>query len=137
MKLTTKSEYALLMLIHLARGKAFPESPVFVRLEDVCKKYSLSIKYAEQQASALKNSKLVISRRGAGGGYQLASQPEDITLAQVIRLMDGALAPIGSVSKYFPSQTRLESEAVVMGVMQDIRDTIACKMEQTTLSDLL
>lgn len=137
MKLTTKSEYALLILIRLARADALPGSSVFVRLDEICTAYDLSVKYAEQQVSTLKKSELVISRRGAGGGYQLANQPEEISLAQVIRLMDGALAPIGSVSKYFPSHTRLESEAGVMAVMQDIRDTVARKMEQTKLSNLL
>jgi Rrf2 family protein len=137
MKLTTKSEYALLILIRLARTKALPGSSFFVRLEEICTEYDLSMKYAEQQVSALKKSGMVISKRGAGGGYQLAKQPEDISLAQVIRLMDGALAPIGSVSKYFPSHTRLESEAGVIAVMRDIRDSIALKMEQTKLSYLL
>jgi Rrf2 family protein len=137
MKLTTKSEYALLILIRLARAEALSGSSVFVRLENICKEYDLSMKYAEQQVSALKKSGMVISRRGDGGGYQLAVRPEELSLAQVIRLMDGALAPIGSVSKYFPSHTRLESEAGVIAVMQEIRNDIARKMEQTRLSDLL
>jgi len=137
MKLTTKSEYGLLILIGLARAQALPGSTVFVRLETICRENNLSMKYAEQQASALKKSKLVIARRGAGGGYQLARGPENIDMAQIIRLMDGALAPIGSVSAHFPSHTLLESEPSVLHVMQDIRDYVARKMEQTRLSDLL
>ncbi len=137
MKLTTKSEYSLLILIYLARNGAVPDSGVFVRLEEICTRYDLSLKYAEQLIGVLKRAELVAARRGAAGGYQLAKRPNQVSMAQVIRLMDGALAPTGSVSEYFPSRTVLEKETGVITVMKDIRDYIAQKMERTTLTDLV
>ncbi len=137
MKLTTKSEYSLLMLIHLTRQGAVPESDAFVRLEEICKQYDLSFKYAEQIIGALKRAELVRARRGAAGGYQLAADPNQVSMAQVVRLMDGALAPTGAVSEYFPSQTVLEKESGVISVMKNIRDYVARTMEQTTLADLV
>lgn len=133
MKLTTKSEYSLLILIYLARADANK----FVRLEEICGTYGLSLKYAEQLVGVLKKSGLVLSRRGVAGGYRLGRSAAEISMADVVRLMDGALAPIGAVSEYFPSHTPLEKEAGVLAVMKDIRDHVAQVMERKTLADLI
>ncbi|QHI69646.1 RrF2 family transcriptional regulator [Tichowtungia aerotolerans] len=132
MKLTTKSEYALLIMIFLART----EADQFARLEDICATYDLSQKYAEQLTSTLKKSGLVAARRGVAGGYQLARPAAEISMAEIVRLMDGALAPIGAISEYFPCRSLLEKETGVMNVMQDIRDYTANIMEGKTLADL-
>jgi Rrf2 family protein len=133
MKLTTKSEYSLLILIYLARI----QEDRFVRLDEICESYGLSLKYAEQLVGILKKAGLVASRRGASGGYQLARKADQISMADVVRLMDGALAPIGSVSEFFPSQTLLQNEAGVIAVMKDIRDYVAQRMEEMSLADLI
>lgn len=133
MKLTTKSEYSLLALIFIARE----ESGGYVKIEDICGKYGLSKKYLEQLFTVLKNSGYVKTRRGAKGGYMLGKPPSKITLAEIIRLMDGALAPIESVSKYFFSHTPLEKEKKVLYVLRDIRDYVAKRMEETKLSDMI
>lgn len=133
MKLTTKSEYALLIMVYLARA----ETNRFVRLEEICAKYGLSQKYAEQLVCILKKSGLIEARRGVAGGYRLARPAKEISMADIVRLMDGALAPIGAVSEYFPCQTLLEKEAGVMTVMKDIRDYVANVMEKMMLSDLV
>jgi len=133
MKLTTKSEYSILALIHLARHA--PDH--FVKMEEVCTKYGIPKKYLEQLLVILKRSGYVRARRGAEGGYCLAKAPGDITLAQVIRLMDGALAPTESVSEYFFSHTPLEKEPKVIGVLSEIRDYVSERLEATTLADLV
>ncbi len=132
MKLTTKSEYALLILIYLARA----EADGFIRLETICQTYGLSQKYAEQIVSTLKQSGLVIARRGASGGYRLARPAREISMATIIRRMDGALAPTGAVSENFPSRTLLQTESGVIAIMKELRDYIAQKMENTSLADL-
>jgi Rrf2 family protein len=137
MKLTTKSEYSLLMLIGLARSGAVPGSDVFLRLDELCRQYDLPVKYAEQLIGAMKQAGMVVARRGAFGGYQLARSPEQISMAQVVRLMDGALAPTGAVSEHFPASSALEKEKSVIAVMKDIRDYVARVMETTTLADLI
>ena len=133
MKLTTKSEYSLLALIYLARRK----SEGFVKIEDICRKYDIPKKYLEQLLLVLKQSGYVRTRRGATGGYKLAKPANRISAAQVIRLMDGPLAPIESVSHYFFAPTPLDKEKKIMRVFKEIRDYISNKLERLTLSDLV
>jgi Rrf2 family cysteine metabolism transcriptional repressor len=133
MRLTTKSEYSLLALIHIARhGKKG-----FVRIEDICKEYDLPKKYLEQLLVILKQNRYLKTKRGAGGGYGLAVSPSKISIAQIIRLMDGALAPTESVSMYFYSETPLMKEKKIMAVFKSIRDYASRKLEKLKLSDLV
>lgn len=85
----------------------------------------------------LKNSGYVESIRGANGGYKLIKEPSQITLAEIIRLIDGPLAPVGSVSKYFYEATPIEQSKKMMGVLRNIRDYISDIMETTTFADLV
>lgn len=132
MKLTSKSEYTLLALIYIARnGK-----DEFVKSEDICRRYDIPKKYLEQLLSILKANGILRSRRGAEGGYALARDPGDITMAEVVRIMDGPIAPTESVSRYFYAATPLEQEDSVLEIFRDIRDYAARVMEARTLSDL-
>ena len=133
MKLTTKSEYSLLALVYIARH----ENNSFIHVEDICETYNIPKKYLEQLLFLLKQNRYVKTRRGASGGYKLARSPEDISLAEIIRLMDGALAPTESVSVYFFSHTPLETEQKIMNVLKEIRDYISEKLEKLKLSDLI
>ncbi|MDD5750481.1 MAG: Rrf2 family transcriptional regulator [Candidatus Pacebacteria bacterium] len=133
MKLTTKSEYGLLALIDLAGyyGKNL------VKAQDIAKRKKIPIKYLEQLLIILNRAGYVQSTRGIMGGYRLAKAPDKICLAEIIRLMDGALAPVSSASKYFYSHTPVEQCQPLLRVFKDIRDYIAEKLEKTTLADLL
>lgn len=93
MKLTTKSEYALLALLYMARH----QKSGFVRIEDVCRHYDIPQKYLEQLFAILKHNGVVRAKRGAGGGYCFAVPVHKVSVALVIRIMDGALAPTESV----------------------------------------
>jgi Rrf2 family cysteine metabolism transcriptional repressor len=134
MKLSTKSEYSLLILIYLARCHSNAE---YVALDVICTHYDIPVKYAEQLVGVLKQNRLVSSRRGSSGGYRLARSPEAITMADVVRLMDGALAPTAAVSEYFFNHTPIEKEDKVLGVLRGIRDYISETMERTTLAALM
>ena len=133
MKLTTKSENALVALIYIARHT----SKGFVKIEDICTKYNISKKYLEQLFFPLKRARYIKARRGASGGYKLAMPANKISVAEVIRLMDGALAPTLAVSKYFYSHTPLEKEKKVMRVFKGIRDYITGKVERLKISHLV
>lgn len=132
MKLTTKSEYSLLALIHIARH----EKNGFIKIEDICTKYDISKKYLEQLFLILKQNRYLKTKRGASGGYKLAMPTQEISIAQIARLMDGALAPTESVSRYFFSHTPLEKEEKIMQTFKEIRDYISNKLENLKLSDL-
>ncbi len=133
MKLTTKTEYLLLALIYIARHK----KDDFIKIDDICSEYDIPKKYLEQLFLTLKQNRYIKTRRGARGGYRLAIPPHKITVAEIARLMDGALAPTESVSKYFYSHTPLEREEKVMKVLKEIRDYVANKLESLKISDLL
>ena len=109
----------------------------FVKIDDIALEYELPKKFLEQILLVLKRSGFVKSRRGADGGYRLGRLPEQITLAEVIRLMDGALAPVESVSNYFYESTPIEKSPKILALLRDIRDYVSEKLEATSLKDLL
>lgn len=131
MKLTTRSEYALLALVYLARKRG----AAYVSIDTIAKAQKIPPKFLEQIMLALKNAHYLQSYKGQHGGYRLAKEPDQITLAQVIRLFDGALAPTESVSKYFYESTPIEKEKELMRVFKEIRDMVARKLENTTIAD--
>lgn len=133
MKLTSKSEYALLALIYLARNR----SDSFVPVQVIASAQGIPPKFLEQILLILKRAKFLRSLRGQAGGYALAKPAEQIHLAEVIRLFDGALAPTESVSVYFYESTPIEKEQSLLALFRDIRDYISTKLESTTLADVI
>lgn len=133
MKLTSRSEYALLALVYLARQ----DGDGYVSVETIAKAQKIPAKFLEQIMLALKNGHYVQSVKGQHGGYRLAKATNKITLAEVIRLFDGALAPSESVSKYFYESTPIEKEKGLTKVFKRIRDETARTLETTTLADVV
>ncbi len=133
MKLTSRSEYALLALVYLARRNASG----YVSVETIAEAQAIPQKFLEQIMLALKRAKYVHSSKGQHGGYALAKPADKISLAEIIRLFDGALAPTESVSRYFYETTPIEKEKKIIRVFRDIRDFVAAKMEQTTIADVI
>ena len=91
-KLTTKSEYSILALIYMARH----EKKGFIKLEEICSKCDIPENYLVLLFSILRQERYIKTRRGAGGGYELAKPASKISIAEIIRVMDGALAPTES-----------------------------------------
>lgn len=133
MKLTTRSEYALLALVYLARQ----EKDVYISAQSIAAAQEIPAKFLEQLMLSLKRAALLRSAKGQHGGYRLAKDPAEITLAEVVRLFDGALAPTDSVSEYFYEPTPLEKDRQLVAVFQEIRDFISHKLETTTLADMI
>ena len=133
MKLSKKSEYACLALIDLSEHY----DQGFIKIEDICGRKDIPKKYLEQILLILKGAGYIRSRRGVEGGYKLSKPPEQISIAEILRLMDGALAPIESVSRYFYEPSPIEKHEPLLNLFRDIRDYIAHKMENTTLADLI
>ncbi|HEY3313607.1 MAG TPA: Rrf2 family transcriptional regulator [Anaerolineales bacterium] len=133
MKLTTRSEYALLALVYLARN----QSGEFISIDTIAKAQGIPPKFLEQLMLALKRAHLLRSTKGQHGGYALAKAPNQISLAEVIRLFDGALAPTESVSENFYESTPIEKEKSLTAVFKDIRDYTSLKLEKTTIADVI
>jgi len=132
MKLTSRSEYALLALIYLSRN----DSEGYVSVETIARAQGIPPKFLEQILLALKRARYLRSSKGQRGGYRLGKPAKTITLAEIIRLLDGALAPTQSVSVYFYEATPIEKEKNLVRVFKELRDYIAKKLEQTTLADV-
>jgi Rrf2 family transcriptional regulator, cysteine metabolism repressor len=133
MKLSKKSEYACLALIDLSRNYEND----YVKIVDIATRWSIPKKFLEQILLNLKTSGYVRSKKGSDGGYRLNKTPEQITLAEIIRLMDGALAPVESASKYFYENTPVEQSPKLISIFIDIRDYVSDRLEQTTFKDLI
>lgn len=132
MKLSFRSEYALLALVYLARHQERDYVPVRVIAEG----QNIPPKYLEQILLTLKRAAYLRSSKGQGGGYALSRPPERITLAEIIRLFDGPLAPTGSASVLFYEPTPIERDPHLLQVFKDIRGYLAGKLEGVTLADL-
>ncbi len=133
MKLTAKSEYALLALIYLARHQGEGWIPV----QQIATAQGIPPRFLEQILLILTRQHYLKSAKGKQGGFQLIRPPDQIPLANIIRLFDGALAPTESVSIYFYDSTPVEREKKLLALFREIRDWIANKMETTTLADVL
>lgn len=133
MKLSTRSEYACLALIDLAQN----QGEGVCTIHDIATRRKIPRKYLEQILLTLRRSGYLTSRKGASGGYRLARPAGEITLAEIIRLMDGALAPVGSVSRYFYEPTPLEQSPKLTALMREIRDYLSDRLERTTFADMI
>ncbi|MCX6064272.1 MAG: RrF2 family transcriptional regulator [Chloroflexi bacterium] len=133
MKLTARSEYALLALVYLARH---PMNE-YISIDTIAKAQGIPPKFLEQLMLALKRAHFLRSTKGQHGGYALAKTPDQISLAEVIRLFDGALAPTESVSENFYESTPIEKEKSLTAVFRDIRDYVSNKLETTTIADVM
>lgn len=134
MKLSTKSEYAFLALIECA--SVYPDGGR-VKMQDIARVRNIPKKYLEHILYQLKRGGYIQTKRGASGGICLSRAPEEISLAEIVRLMDGALAPTLSVSTYFYESTPLEQSPEFIAFFKGIRDYLAGQLENTTLADLL
>ena len=134
MKLTVKSEYACLAMIALAEQFNTGEVITIARISE---QKSIPKKFLEQILLALKRGGYVRSRKGPEGGYSLAKKPEEISVAEIVRLMDGALAPVESVSKYFFEHTPIEKSPKLLNVFKSIRDYISETLEGVTFRELI
>jgi Rrf2 family cysteine metabolism transcriptional repressor len=77
------------------------------------------------------------STKGQRGGYQLAKPADAVTLAEIVRLFDGALAPTESASRYFYKPSPIEKERRLLRLFRDVRDLVSKRLEATTIADMV
>ena len=90
MKISTKGRYALRMLIDLAEHR----DEVFIALKDIAKRQNISKKYLEQIVPLLNGAGMLQTNRGYQGGYRLARKPSEYTVAEILKVTEGNLAPV-------------------------------------------
>ena len=131
MRLSRKGEYALRAMIRLSLS--YGGDPL--RIGEISEREKIPKKFLEQILLELKKAGLLGSRRGAGGGYSLIKPPREITFAQVIRIIDGPLAPLGCVSKHAYVSCPDEKSCGLYRVMLDVRNATARILEGVTFAD--
>ena len=134
MKLSLRGEYALRALLVLGLNYDLP----LVRIQAISDQQNIPKRFLEQILNDLKSANLVQSKRGVAGGYRLAKRPEEISLAAVIRHIEGALAPVSCVSERFYEKCSCpdESRCAIRTVMKDIREAVVQIAERVTIADL-
>ena len=136
MKLSTRGEYALRALLVL--GRDYLEDDSVVRIQEISNQQNIPKRFLEQILNDLKSARLVESKRGVAGGYRLGRAPETITLAEIIRHIEGALAPVSCVSERFYEKCSCPDEArcAIRSVMKEARDAVVKVVERVTLAEL-
>jgi Rrf2 family transcriptional regulator, cysteine metabolism repressor len=136
MKFSKKSEYGLRALIELTA--AYGKDPI--RRHQIAERQHIPIVFLEQILLALKHAGLLASTRGAAGGYALIKPPSKVTLGQVIRILDGPLAPIGCVSKTAYKKCddcpyARKAYCPLQNAMGEVRNAIADILDNYSLED--
>ncbi len=134
MKLSLRGEYALRALLVLGLNYG----PAVVQIQTISRQQNIPKRFLEQILNDLKSAGFVQSKRGVAGGYRLARPPEEITLAAVVRHIEGPLAPVGCVSRHFYKKCSCpdESRCAIRSVMKEIRDAVVEIAERVTIAEL-
>ena len=133
MKVSRRGLYALQALIHLA--EAYEGGLVVSRA--IAEKEGIPEKFLEGILLALKNARVVSSERGRDGGYRLRKPPDEIFIGDVVRMIDGPLAPFGDVGEL---QHRVKTEARhpgLFGLFLEVRNAASAIVDSTSLADLV
>ena len=131
MKISTKGRYALRLMVDIAQyGSSGP-----VSLRDAAQRQQLSEKYLEQIVTPLARAGLLRSVRGAGGGYLLTRRPEEYSVGDILRPLEGDLAPVECAT----DQNFCERccDCVTVELWQDIHRAVSAVVEGNTLASLL
>ena len=134
MRLSRRSEYGLRALVDLVRHDGRGPIPLI----SLATRNRLPAKFLEQIMATLKHAGIVRTTLGTHGGYALTVQPSAVSIGRIIRLLDGALAPLPCVSLryYEPCSCPDETSCSLRDVMIDVRDAMLEILDKETLAEL-
>ena len=133
MKISQKGLYALQAMMVLARRY----NQGAIRIRDIAYEEDLPEKFLELILLEMKNARMVDSVRGAKGGYQLRRPPNEIFLSEIIRLVDGPLAPFGDAEQLRSLIDRDVEHRALYQVFLDVRNSAARILENTSLAEII
>lgn len=134
MKVSTRGEYGMRAMVELSRH--YGAGPT--TLTTVAQASSVPPAYLEQLIGPLRKAGLVISKRGAHGGYELSRDPSDINIGEIYRVLEGPVAPMECVSEEEPEELcPLIDGCATRFAWLKVRDSIVDVLDSTTLADLL
>ena len=132
MKISTKGRYALRLMLDLAVN----HTGEYITIKNIAKRQEISEKYLEQIITHLSRAGLVKSARGAQGGYMLAKQPPEYTVGEILRVMEGSLAPVACLDENSDGCDRAD-ECATLEVWQRLEKAINEVVDGITLADLV
>jgi len=137
MRLSKRGEYGLRAMMVLAMPGPDGKPPI-VQIREIAEREQMPAKFLEQILLALKNAGMLHSKMGVGGGYHLARPAAEISLGQIVRVLDGPLAPVKCVSQmaYEPCACPDEATCGLRLVMGEVRDAISDLLDKTSLADV-
>lgn len=133
--LSNKAKYGLKAMVYLARHEG--QGPVLIA--DIAEAERIPRKFLDAILLEMKNTGLLSSKKGKGGGYTLARPAARIMVGDIVRVLDGPLAPVPCVSRtaYRRCEDCVdETTCAIRAVMQDVRDAIAAILDNTTLAEM-
>lgn len=133
MRISKKAEYALRALVAIAR------QPRSWAIQELSTKENIPIKFLEQILLALRHGGLLASKRGVGGGYTLLRPPSEITLREVLRILDGPVAPVPCAAEQ-PTErcTCPDPQTCPLRLtMIEVRNQITGLLEKRTIEDMV
>ena len=133
MSVSSKCYYAIRAVYALAAHGA--ESPM--KIADIAERELIPIRFLEVILNQLKGGGFVQSRRGAEGGYKLARPADSITVGEIMRYVDGPIAPVDCVSQSRPKECEFHGECHFFGFWGRVRQAISDVVDCTTFADLL
>ena len=131
MKISTKGRYALCVMVDLAEHR----QEGCVALKDIAVRQNISKKYLEQIVALLNRPDILRTVRGAQGGYKLAKAPENYTVAEILKIAEGSLAPIPNLDD--PSEAAAAADAQLLPIWQGLYNVVNDYLEGITLQDIL
>ncbi|MCP4239017.1 MAG: Rrf2 family transcriptional regulator [bacterium] len=132
LKLTKRTEYGLIALVHLAEN---PGRVVSAR--EIGEQYPVPRRLLAEVLKDLQHAHLIDSQRGAHGGYSLAFEPKDISIGKVVQALEGAPALTECQSAPIENECEVKGKCPIRNPLERIRSGIWSLMENTTLSSLL
>ena len=133
--LSKKAQYAIKALEYLAVRHA--QGPVLI--SEIAEKKQIPLKFLENILLELRKADILVSKKGKGGGYLLKAEPDQTTLASVIRVIDGPISMLPCVSLYFhkPCDACDQESCRIKVLFAEARDAVLGVLEKKTLQDLL
>jgi len=133
MRVSHRGLYALKALVHLAEG----HERGLVKIHEIAEEESIPEKFLEGILVTLKNARLVSSQRGREGGYRLRRAPGEILVGEVMRTMDGPLAPFGDAVELAQRVRTEPRHAGLFDLFLDVRNAAADILDHTSLQDVV
>lgn len=132
MKISTKGRYALRLMLDLA----LQAPDTYINIKSIAARQLISEKYLEQIITQLSKKKLVLSARGAQGGYKLAKAPKEYTIGEILRATEGSLAPVTCLEEGHTLCDKAAACATI-DLWRDIQNAVNSVIDNRTLEDLM